>query len=177
MAPAEPIEHEEDSDDLSEGGPGLVWVKKTALESLKEALEKNADITKEKVIELVDPDAVSDDALVVPCDMSGIDSIEEVQEWMMSEHLAAGLEEVGVKKVAECFVKAHKQFTEAFQSMSEEEKASVKQEMTGAEYKEMLEEEMEMFAGSMEGMEMGESEAEEDDEAVEEAPAKKIKTA
>mmetsp|Transcript_98413 Transcript_98413/g.175260 ORF Transcript_98413/g.175260 Transcript_98413/m.175260 type:complete len:163 (-) Transcript_98413:250-738(-) len=146
---------------------GLLWVPKTVIEKVTKALDKKESVAKEDVLQLIDPDNLDDEAICVPCDMSDADDIEDVENLIDS---------LGASKAAEIFVKARKKFLDGLQSMSEDDRAKVTQEMTGAEYKEQLEEEMNLFAEAM--GECGESEAEEDDdeEVAEEPPSKKQKT-
>merc|ERR1711920_700205 len=93
---------------------------------------------------------------MVPCDMSDTQDVEEPENLV---------ERLGANKVAQMFVDARKKFLDTIAALPEEARSSVVQQITGAEYKQMMEEEAANFLNSMEGMECGESEEGDDDEA------------
>eukprot|EP00413_Alexandrium_margalefii_P043890 CAMPEP_0204590152 /NCGR_PEP_ID=MMETSP0661-20131031/49628_1 /ASSEMBLY_ACC=CAM_ASM_000606 /TAXON_ID=109239 /ORGANISM="Alexandrium margalefi, Strain AMGDE01CS-322" /LENGTH=174 /DNA_ID=CAMNT_0051600161 /DNA_START=42 /DNA_END=566 /DNA_ORIENTATION=- len=169
MAPKqdEPVV-ESDGDDSLEGMDDLVWVQKKVLEDVSAKLEKKEDISKELVGQLITSDDPADDAVMVPVDLSDSNEIED------EENL---IDKLGPAKVAEIFVKGRKKFTDSFASMPEEAKSSIPQEMTGAEYKKMVEEQDDLECGESE---LGEDDEEEedgddddDDDGKAEEPAKK----
>jgi len=133
---------------------------------VSKAIEDKAEVSKDDVEKLIDSDEVDDDAVMVPCDMSEAADVEDIDNL---------LETMGASKVAEIFVKARKKFQDNLQSMPEADRDKMPQQMTGAEYKQMMEEEMDAYAEAL-GMECGESELEEEDEEVAEPPSKKAKS-
>uniref|UniRef100_A0A7S1RNN6 Uncharacterized protein n=1 Tax=Alexandrium catenella TaxID=2925 RepID=A0A7S1RNN6_ALECA len=166
----DPVEEGDDDDSSDEGMAGLIWVPKAILETVSAKLEKKEEVSKEAVEQLIEVDDPADDVVMVPVDLSDAAEIED------EDNL---LEKLGAAKVAELFVQGRKKFLESLTAMPAEAKEKVRQEMTGAEYKKMLEE-----LGDLEG---GESELDEDDEEeedgdddgeeqAEEPPAKKTKT-
>merc|ERR1712185_220222 len=93
------------------------------------------------------------------------------------EDIENAIESMGAAKVAEIFVKGRKTFLENLAKVPEEAKADFQQEMTGAEYKKMMEEETRAYEAAMLAAEGEEGEEEElleedEEEAPEEPPAK-----
>jgi hypothetical protein len=171
----EPDASEDEDDSEDEEGSGLLWVPKALIEEITEALEKKTGVSKEKVTQLIEADDPPDDAVMVPCDMADAEDIEDVENIV---------DAMGAEKVAELFVKGRNKFLDALKSMPDAARDNVKQEMTGAEYKKMMEDET---AACLQAMEEAESEEEEDGEEEEgedevapepdpEPPTKKAKT-
>jgi len=155
MAVQEPVveEPEDDEDEDSSEEGGLLWVPKALIEEISEALEKKTAVTKEKV----------------PCDMSDAAEVEDVVNIV---------DTLGPEKVAEMFVNGRKKFLEGLQSLPAEAKENIKQEMSGQEYKAMMEAEAAMLMeGEESDMEEDDEEEEDDDEAVPEPASKKAKSA
>mmetsp|Transcript_69124 Transcript_69124/g.202407 ORF Transcript_69124/g.202407 Transcript_69124/m.202407 type:complete len:172 (-) Transcript_69124:106-621(-) len=148
MAPKQDEPVEQSDDDSLDGMAGLMWVPKKVLEDVTAKLEKKEDIPKKMVEQLIEVDDAADDLAMVPVDISDCTEIED------EDNL---IEKLGTAKAAEIFVKGRKKFVDSLASMSEEAKSNIRQEMTGAEYKKMVEEEMA-------DLECGESELGEDDE-------------
>eukprot|EP00931_Biecheleriopsis_adriatica_P080119 TRINITY_DN53472_c0_g1_i1.p1 TRINITY_DN53472_c0_g1~~TRINITY_DN53472_c0_g1_i1.p1 ORF type:complete len:168 (-),score=77.48 TRINITY_DN53472_c0_g1_i1:40-543(-) len=167
MAPG-PEEEELDNEELGADEETLLWVSKPLIEKISKAVADKTEVSKEDVTQLLNADDIADDAVMVPCDMSDSADIEDVDNL---------IETMGASKVAEIFVSAHKKYADSLQSMTEEDRANMPQEMTGAEYKQMMEEEAEALAAAEAmGLECGESELEDVDDEVEEPPAKKQKS-
>jgi len=168
----EPDASEDDEDDSEdEEGSGLLWVPKALIEEITEALEKKTGVSKEKVTQLIEADDPPDDAVMVPCDMADAEDIEDVENIV---------DTMGAEKVAELFVQGRKKFLDALKSMPDAARDNVKQEMTGAEYKTMMEEETSACLQAMEEAESEEEEEdgeeEDDDEVAPEPATKKAKT-
>eukprot|EP00931_Biecheleriopsis_adriatica_P110702 TRINITY_DN84_c0_g1_i2.p1 TRINITY_DN84_c0_g1~~TRINITY_DN84_c0_g1_i2.p1 ORF type:complete len:135 (+),score=62.09 TRINITY_DN84_c0_g1_i2:50-454(+) len=122
---------EEEVDEEEVGAEGLLWVSKDLIEKVSKAIEDKKEVSKDDVEKLIDSDEIADDALMVPCDMSVAADVEDIDSLIETE---------GASKAAEIFVKARKKFQESLQGMPEADKAKIQQEMTGAEYKQMMEE-------------------------------------
>merc|ERR1719453_2239091 len=87
---------------------------------------------------------------MVPCDMSDTAELEDVEDLV---------DRLGPSKVAEMFAKGRKKFLDTLQSMPEDSRSNIPQEMSGKEYKECMEEEKAAFLAAMaEAGEAGESE-------------------
>jgi len=160
------------SDAASEGVESLLWVPKATLESVMSAIEKKETVSKESVEILIEAGDLADDAVMVPVDMSDIAEMEDVENM---------IETLGANKVAEVFIQGRKKFLENMEALPEEERTKFTQELSGKEYKEMMEEEMAALAAMGEGREGAEEEIGEPDEVIEpsqeEPAAKKQKTA
>eukprot|EP00930_Biecheleria_cincta_P058235 TRINITY_DN44091_c0_g1_i1.p1 TRINITY_DN44091_c0_g1~~TRINITY_DN44091_c0_g1_i1.p1 ORF type:complete len:192 (-),score=55.75 TRINITY_DN44091_c0_g1_i1:262-774(-) len=169
MAPG-PAEIAQEANPLEDGL--VLWVPKTLMEKVSAAIEKKQDVSKEDVEKLMDSEDIADDVVMVPVDMTATAEIDD---------LAEQLETLGPNKLAEIFVKARKSFLDDLQTKPEAERENIQQEMSGAEYKEMMQAELDALEG-MEGMECGESELEDEDlvdsevEDADEPAAKKAKT-
>jgi len=164
MAPAPQVEEEEVASDAeqSEVVEGLLWVPKAIIETVMSAVEKKEEVSTETVKQLIEADDVAEDAVMVPVDMSDCADIEDIDNI---------IETLGAKKVAETFAAGRKKFLDGLQSLSEEDRANVTQELSGKDYKEMMDEELRAFEEAMameEQMECGESENEEGDEEIDE---------
>eukprot|EP00928_Gymnodinium_smaydae_P064985 TRINITY_DN48197_c0_g1_i1.p1 TRINITY_DN48197_c0_g1~~TRINITY_DN48197_c0_g1_i1.p1 ORF type:complete len:165 (+),score=54.29 TRINITY_DN48197_c0_g1_i1:49-543(+) len=155
-------------DDASTDSPDvqLLWVMKANLESVSKTLEDGKDVSKEEIEGLVDPDDVDDDAVLVPLDMSEAD-IADLDDLVATR---------GANDVAKLLMNARKLFLSNLEAMSPDDRADVPTTMTGAEYKERMEEEMARAAeaGESEAADCEESE-EENEEVGKEPPAKKHK--
>eukprot|EP00408_Alexandrium_pacificum_P007529 CAMPEP_0171233824 /NCGR_PEP_ID=MMETSP0790-20130122/41117_1 /TAXON_ID=2925 /ORGANISM="Alexandrium catenella, Strain OF101" /LENGTH=173 /DNA_ID=CAMNT_0011700091 /DNA_START=68 /DNA_END=589 /DNA_ORIENTATION=+ len=172
MAPKqdEPVE-EGDDDSLDDDMAGLHWVPKTVLETITAKLEKKEEISKESIEQLIEVDEPADDLAMVPVDLSDCAEIDEDDDNL--------IEKLGAAKVAELFVQGRKKFLESLANMPAEAKANTRQEMTGEEYKKMIEEFGDSECGESELDEDDEEEEdgdEDDEEQAEEPPAKKSKT-
>eukprot|EP00929_Paragymnodinium_shiwhaense_P020258 TRINITY_DN13559_c0_g1_i1.p1 TRINITY_DN13559_c0_g1~~TRINITY_DN13559_c0_g1_i1.p1 ORF type:complete len:198 (+),score=91.21 TRINITY_DN13559_c0_g1_i1:69-596(+) len=174
MAPKEAVAHAEESD-ASDDDVGLLWVSKKQLEEVTKALADKKAVPKEKVQKLIEADDIADDEKMIPVDMSEAAGIEDIEN---------AIDKMGAEKVAQIFVDGRKTFLENLAKVPEDAKADFQQEMTGAEYKKMMEDETKAYEAALlaEEGEMGESEmgdfeedAEEDGEAAPPA-AKKAKT-
>merc|ERR1719221_47495 len=97
----------------------------------------------------LEPEDMADDDVMCPVDMGDLDEFEDSEKM---------IETLGVKRVAEAFVKARKNFMDKVEAADENTKECLPQEMTFAVYKECIEEE---------GMEDCESEEEIDSDEVE----------
>eukprot|EP00928_Gymnodinium_smaydae_P063179 TRINITY_DN46845_c0_g1_i1.p2 TRINITY_DN46845_c0_g1~~TRINITY_DN46845_c0_g1_i1.p2 ORF type:complete len:188 (+),score=81.28 TRINITY_DN46845_c0_g1_i1:69-566(+) len=152
------------------GVEGLLWVQKPLLEEICKLVQENKDVPKEKVNALIEAEEVTDDAVMVPVDMSEAAELEDVENVV---------ENLGPNKVAKLFAEGRKKYEEALKDMPEDVRGNMKQEITGKEYKEMMEEEREAFRQAMlEAGECAESEeALEEDEEDAEPQSKKQKTA
>mmetsp|Transcript_76017 Transcript_76017/g.234637 ORF Transcript_76017/g.234637 Transcript_76017/m.234637 type:complete len:171 (-) Transcript_76017:105-617(-) len=169
MAPQDKAAAEVSEDESLEEMAGLLWVPKKILEDVTAKLDKKEDIPKEMVEQLIDVDEPADDLTMVPVDVSDSAEVED------DENL---IEKLGTSKAAEIFVKGRKKFLDSISGMPEEAKANIRQEMTGAEFKKMVAEEMaDMECGESElGEDDEEEEDGEDDAEGEEPAAKKAKT-
>lgn len=152
-----------------EGDVPLLWVLKATLDEVSTTVEKGDNVSKEKIDELIDPDEVADDAVLIPLDMSEA-AIADLDD-LVSQR--------GATEVAKLLVHARKLFVSNLEAMSEEDRASVPQELSGADYKQMMEEEMaEAAAAAEEGEEeeLGSADEAVEEEADEEPATKKQKT-
>jgi len=79
--------------------PDLIFVRKRALDQVREQLTSASEVSKASVQELVQLDEVADDEVLVPVDAAvlGEDALEDVD---------VALEKLGAQAVAEAFVKA-----------------------------------------------------------------------
>lgn len=157
----------DDAGSESEGDVPLLWVLKSTLEDVTKAVEEKKDVSKEQIDELIDPDEVADLALLVPLDMSEAD-IADLDDLVAAK---------GANEVAKLLVNARKLFAANLEAMSAEDAQSVPQELTGGEYKEMMEAEMAAAAAENEESEEANDEdaGDEEVEAESEPPAKKQK--
>merc|ERR1719272_2159021 len=129
-AEAEPVEGE-----LEEGDEGLAdsqdifYISQKTLESVKEKLKENKEVTQEDVNMLTFPDSLGDEDIMVPVDMRGVGEEFEDVEQMVSK--------LGPKGTAEAFVKAEEYFKANKDGEPEEERPKP---ITAAEWKKVLEE-------------------------------------
>merc|ERR1712060_230229 len=143
---------------------------KKTLENLKDKLKKKEEITEATVGELTFPENLADEEIMVPVDMRAVgDDFDDAEQM---------LEKLGPKGTAEAFVKAREYFEANKDGEPEEERP---QQMTAAEWKQVLEEDDELEEGEEDFLEGEEEEAddlEEDEEEEEddaEPAAKKAK--
>merc|ERR1712039_677510 len=139
----------------------IFYVCKKTLESLQE------ELTQDTVIQLLFPENIADEEIMVPVDMRGVDQDFDDVEQMV--------EKLGPKGAAEAFLKAKEYFDANKDAEPEEERP---QPMTAAEWKQVLEEdddEGEEEELEEEDLEEPEEEAEEEGEP-DEPEAKKART-
>jgi len=152
------------ADDEDDDGTDLLYVPKSVLQSIKEALAKGGDaLTKELVDKMVSMEDLGDDEVMVPIDAEKLGDFDNPEEMC---------EKLGAKGAAEAFVKAR----EAMEALPEAEQAP---DMSAKEWQEQIKEQMEALAdmeGEGEEEEMGESEEEEEGDDDDEPPAKKAKS-
>lgn len=168
-----------DGDSSSDVDSDVIWVLKAALNEVSNSVERGFSVSKEKIDELLDPDEVADDAVLIPLDMSEA-SLHDLDD------LA---EQIGATKVAELLIRAREAFLDNLEAMPVEDQEDVPQELTGADYKLMMDEEMAKAAAEAEESEMegstnegpeeseeGSADAEDEQSAGDEPPTKKQKT-
>lgn len=154
-------------------GQDIFYVCKRALESAKEILKKGEDVKEELVNELTLPEKLKDDEVMVPVDMRGVGEAFADVEAMM--------EKLGPKGTAEAFIKAKDYFDANKDKEPEDERPKP---MTAAEWRQVLEEDVDLLEGEeempFEGEEeelLDEGEEEEDGGDPQEPAAKKAKSA
>mmetsp|Transcript_87638 Transcript_87638/g.253096 ORF Transcript_87638/g.253096 Transcript_87638/m.253096 type:complete len:157 (+) Transcript_87638:84-554(+) len=140
--------------------PDIFYVPKKSLERLSEKVKKGEEVTQDELGDLISPEKVPDDEVMVPVDMRGVgQDFEDVDE-MVSK--------LGPKGTVEAFVKAKAHF-----DASKDDEEDRPQEMTAAQWREVL------AANDAEGEEeelLDEDLEEELDEEDGEPAAKKAKT-
>jgi len=159
------------SDDQVAEGQDIFYVCKKSLETVQDKLKKNEEITKEIVNHLTFPENLADEEIMVPVDMRGVgEDFDDVEQMV---------EKLGPKGTAEAFVKAKEYFDANKDKEEESERAAP---MTAAEWRKVLEddvegEEEEMMEDEEEDcLEDPEEEDEANDEDAKEPEAKKAKT-
>jgi len=156
--------------DVSEG-QDIFYVCQKALDTLKEKLKKEEEVSQDLVNELTFPEKLADEEIMVPVDMRGVG-----QEF---DDVESMVEKLGPKGTAEAFVKAREYFEANKDKEPEDERPKP---MSAAEWKQVLQEDFD--EGEEEDLlEEDEEELEEDldsegdaEEPAEEPAAKKAKT-
>eukprot|EP00440_Ansanella_granifera_P061439 gb/GFBE01066609.1/.p1 GENE.gb/GFBE01066609.1/~~gb/GFBE01066609.1/.p1 ORF type:complete len:158 (+),score=85.82 gb/GFBE01066609.1/:1-474(+) len=147
----------------------IFYICKKTLETVKEKLKKNEDITEDLVNELTFPENLADEEVMVPVDMRGVgEDFDDVEQMV---------EKLGPKGTAEAFIKAAEYFDANKDGEKEEDRPKP---MTAAEWRQVLAEDDLLEEGEEELLEGEEEEDLEDEEAEEEGeepPSKKAKTA
>lgn len=119
-----------DEEDIASDGEepgGIMYVRKAALDKIKTHLKEEKELTEKDVDDLTaDLAGMPDDEMMVPVDMAAFGEDARLEPAEMKEKL-------GVKKMAELFVDAHKIVEEA----EDDDKA---EDMTAAKLKEMMDE-------------------------------------
>eukprot|EP00933_Yihiella_yeosuensis_P052003 TRINITY_DN4998_c0_g1_i1.p2 TRINITY_DN4998_c0_g1~~TRINITY_DN4998_c0_g1_i1.p2 ORF type:complete len:170 (+),score=91.62 TRINITY_DN4998_c0_g1_i1:66-575(+) len=148
----------------------IFYVCKKTLDAVKDKLKKGEEITQATVSDLTFPEELADDEMMVPVDMRGVgEDFDDVEQMV---------DKLGVKGTAEAFVKASEYFDANKDGEAPEDRP---QPMTAAEWRQVLEddvdlegEEEEDFEGEEEALEELDEEAEEEG-GDEEPPTKKAK--
>jgi len=155
-------------------GQDIFYVCQKALNSLQEKIKKGEEVSQDLVNELTFPENLADDEVMVPVDMRGVgEEFEDVESMV---------EKLGPKGTAEAFIKAREYFEANKDGEPEDERAKP---MTAAEWKQVLEEDLDdegeeedFLEDDEEDLEEGEEEVEEGEEDTAAEPAaKKAKTA
>merc|ERR1711924_410782 len=107
---------------------------KALLEEVQGLLDSKKDVPKEKVEQLISPD-VKDDDVMVCVDLSDMPTVD-------AENV---IDSLGVPKAAALFTEGRAKFLANLASLPEEDRKNMRQEMSGAEYQEMLEEEANVY--------------------------------
>jgi len=157
----------EEAQDDELDGQDIFYVCRKTLETLKEKLKKNEEVTQETVNELTFPEDLAADEIMVPVDMRGIGEDYDDVEQMV--------EKLGPKGTAEAFIKAAEYFEANKDKEPEDERPKP---MTAAEWRRVLDDDDGEDGEEEDMFEDLESEVAEDDaeEGAGEPAAKKQKT-
>eukprot|EP00429_Kryptoperidinium_foliaceum_P072493 CAMPEP_0176064464 /NCGR_PEP_ID=MMETSP0120_2-20121206/32152_1 /TAXON_ID=160619 /ORGANISM="Kryptoperidinium foliaceum, Strain CCMP 1326" /LENGTH=165 /DNA_ID=CAMNT_0017398037 /DNA_START=73 /DNA_END=570 /DNA_ORIENTATION=- len=160
---------EENKSDDGISGQDIFYVCKKTLETLKEKLKKDEEITQDLVNELTFPEQLADSEVMVPVDMRGVgQEFEDVEEMV---------NKLGPKGTAQAFMNAREHFEANKDGEPEEDRPK---EMTAAEWKKVLEEgdDMDLEGEEEDLLEDAEEDDldEDDEEEADEPAAKKAKT-